>query len=261
MEPWQIIAALLQGLVEWLPISSEGQVILFLYNFSSVPMNELLTVVVWLHFGTAMAVIVRYPKVILDVISLKDRVLFRNILIATIFTAVTAIPLYLLLKTTLTGINGEAINVLVGALLLVTAIMLYIPTRHEGEIEEKEVNDKIAAATGLVQGFSVMPGLSRSGVTVSALLMQKVDKETALRFSFLISVPAVFGILFIEVFTGEAIMPSIPISDVIVMEIIVFITALVSMEFLLRIAKRVDFWKLCLFLAVVAIVFGLPALF
>ncbi len=261
MELWQIIAALLQGLVEWLPISSEGQVILFLYNFSSVPVSELLTVVVWLHLGTAMAVIVRYPRVILDVLSLRDRVLFRNILIATVFTTITAIPLYLLLKTTLAGFNGEAINVLVGILLLVTALMLYIPTRHEGEIDEKEVDDKVAAATGLVQGFSVMPGLSRSGVTVSALLMQRVNKETALKFSFLISVPAVFGILFIEVLTGGAVMPSIPISDVIVMEIIVFVTALVSMEFLLQIAKRVAFWKLCLFLAIVAIVFGLPALF
>lgn len=261
MELWQIIAALLQGLVEWLPISSEGQVILFLYNFSSVPIDELLTVVVWLHFGTAMAVIVRYPRTILDVISLRDKVLFKNILIATIFTAITAIPLYMLLKTTFAGINGEVINVLVGVLLLVTALMLYMPTRQGGKIEEIEVNDKVAASTGLVQGFSVMPGLSRSGVTVSALLMQRVDKETALKFSFLISVPAVFGILFIEVITGGAVMPSIPFSDVIVMEVIVFVTALISMEFLLRIAKKVAFWKLCLFLAIVAIMFGLPALF
>ncbi len=261
MELWQIIAAVLQGLVEWLPISSEGQVILFLYNFSSIPVNELLTVVVWLHLGTALAVIVRYPQQIIQILTYKDKILFRNVLIATVCTAITAIPLYFVLKTMFTGINAEAINVLVGVLLLITAVLLYLPIRKGVGVEEKEVDDQIAATTGIVQGFAVLPGLSRSGVTISALLMQKVDKERALAFSFIISVPAVFGILAIEILTGGASIPTIPLSDLVVMEIVVFVTALASMEFLLRLARRVAFWKLCLFLAVVAILFGLPALF
>lgn len=264
MEPWQAIVALIQGLVEWLPISSEGQVALFVYNFTTVPTEDLITLVVWLHLGTALAVIARYPRLILDMLTLKDRRLFRIVILATVCTTVTAIPLYIFLKGSLTVIQGELINILVGVLLLVTAFVLYLPTRsvetNHGD-QAEEVTDKNASIAGLVQGFAVLPGLSRSGVTISSLLMLKVNKEDALRFSFLISVPAVLGILAAELITGSAALPSIAPIDLLLMEIIVFITGLGSMEFLLRIARRVEFWKLCLLLASIAILFGLPALF
>ncbi len=262
MEPWQIIVALIQGLVEWLPISSEGQAVLFVYNFSSVPASELITLVAWLHLGTALAVIARYPRTIFEVLALKDRVLFKNLLIATICTAGTALPLYFFLKNSISSFQGEILNILVGVLLVVTAMVLYIPTRKsqsEG-VEDIDPNPKVSAITGLVQGLSVLPGLSRSGVTVSALLMQKVNKETALRFSFLMSVPAVLGIFAVELITGGAILPSIDPVDLFWIELIVFVSGLASMEFLLRIARKVSFWKLCLLLGAIAIVFGIPAL-
>ncbi|RLI48931.1 MAG: undecaprenyl-diphosphate phosphatase, partial [Candidatus Thorarchaeota archaeon] len=92
MEPWQVIVALIQGLVEWLPISSEGQAVLFIYNFGDVPPEALISVVVWLHLGTALAVIVRYPRDFIHILTLRDRRLFRLLLIATLATAVTGVP-------------------------------------------------------------------------------------------------------------------------------------------------------------------------
>jgi undecaprenyl-diphosphatase len=265
MELWQIIVALIQGLVEWLPISSEGQIVFFIYNFTSVPADEILSLVVWLHLGTSLAVIVRYPKIIQDLILLKDQVLLKRLIIATIGTAVTAIPLYFFLKSSMSVFQGEILNILVGVLLLVTAIVLYLPTRQttdlDSEIETKEVTDREALVTGLVQGTAVLPGLSRSGVTVSSLLMQRVDKETALRFSFLMSVPAVFGILAIEILTGNTIPSSVSLVDLVLIEAIVFIVGLASMEFLLRLARKISFWKLCLVLALIAIVLGIPTFF
>jgi undecaprenyl-diphosphatase len=259
---WQIIVALIQGLVEWLPISSEGQVVLFLYNFTPVPVEEIVSLVVWLHLGTALAVVVRYPRVIFEILNLKDKKLFRSLLIATLSTAVTAVPLYFFLKNNLTPEHGEVLNILVGMLLLVTAIVLYLPTRKgEGAVDtERDVQDREAAATGLVQGFAVLPGLSRSGVTISALLMQRIDKETAMKFSFLMSVPAVVAILVLDVLTGSTLPSGIGTLDLILVEGIVFVTGLASMEFLLRLARRVSFWKLCLILAMVAILFGIPVL-
>lgn len=262
MELWQIIVALIQGLVEWLPISSEGQVVLFLYNFTPVPSDEIIALVVWLHLGTALAVVVRYPRVIFDIVALKDKKLFRLLLIATLSTAITAVPLYFFLKNNLAPVHGEILNVLVGMLLLVTAIVLYLPTRtKEEDIDtEREVENREAATTGLVQGMAVLPGLSRSGVTISALLMQRIDKESAMKFSFLMSVPAVLAILILEVITGSTLPASVGTLDFIMIEGIVFVTGLASMEFLLRLARKISFWKLCLVLAVVAILFGIPAL-
>lgn len=264
MELWQIVVAVLQGLFEWLPISSEGQVVFFIYNFTSVPATEVLSLVVWLHLGTALAVIVRYPRTILDIMSLKDKNLFRLLLIATVATAITAIPLYVFLKSSITIFQGEILNVLVGLLLLATALALYLPTRREKVIDPVDTRaptDKEALLTGLVQGTSILPGLSRSGVTVSALLMQRVDRETALRFSFLMSVPAVLGILVLEILTGSTIPSSVGQFDIVIIEGIVFIVGLASMEVLLRLARKVNFWKLCLILGCIAIAFGIPALF
>ena len=262
MELWQIIVALIQGLVEWLPISSEGQVVLFLYNFTPVPSEDIISLVVWLHLGTALAVIARYPSVILDILSLKDKKLLRLLILATLTTAITAVPLYFFLKNSLTPTHGELLNVFVGILLLITAIVLYLPTRRgdEDADTEREVEDQEAATTGLVQGLAVLPGLSRSGVTISALLMQRIDKETAMRFSFLMSVPAVVAILLLEILTGSTLPAGVGPLDLILIEGIVFVTGLASMEFLLRLARRISFWKLCLVLAVVAILFGVPAL-
>ncbi|MFW9810465.1 MAG: undecaprenyl-diphosphate phosphatase [Candidatus Thorarchaeota archaeon] len=262
MELWQLIVALIQGLVEWLPISSEGQVVLFLYNFTAVPTEEIVSLVVWLHLGTALAVVARYPKVILEILSLKDKGLFRLLLVATLSTAITAVPLYFFLKNSLTPFHGEVLNVLVGILLLITALILYLPSRTTGETEEitKNVEDRDAAVTGLIQGLAVLPGLSRSGVTISALLMQKIDKETAMKFSFLMSVPAVLAILVLEIVTGSTIPAGVGTLDLIVIEAIVFVVGLASMEFLLRLARQISFWKLCLVLAVIAILFGIPAL-
>ena len=263
MDLWQIIVALIQGLVEWLPISSEGQVVLFLYNFTLVPSEEIISLVVWLHLGTALAVVVRYPRIIFDILSLRDKNLFRLLLVATLSTAITAVPLYFFLKNNLAPVHGELLNVLVGVLLLVTAIVLYLPTRREEEDvadTEGDVENRDAAITGLVQGLAVLPGLSRSGVTISALLMQRIDKETAMVFSFLMSVPAVLAILLLEVATGSTLPAGVGTLDLIIIEGIVFLMGLASMEVLLKLARRISFWKLCLILAIVAILFGIPAL-
>jgi undecaprenyl-diphosphatase len=265
VELWYIIVALIQGLVEWLPISSEGQVVLFLYNFTPVPTEDIIALVVWLHLGTALAVIVRYPRVIFEILSLKDRKLFRLLLVATLSTAITAVPFYFFLKNSLAPVHGELLNLSVGALLLVTAIVLYLPTRTGSELvvkdTEREVEDREAVTTGLVQGLAVLPGLSRSGVTISALLMQRIDKETAMKFSFLMSAPAIAAILLLEIITGSTLPSGVEALDLIIIEGIVFATGLLSMEFLLRLARRISFWKLCYVLAVIAILFGIPALF
>jgi undecaprenyl-diphosphatase len=259
MDIWMIIVALLQGLFEWLPISSEGQIVLYINNFTTVQQADVLSLVVWLHLGTALAVIVRYPRTILDIISLKDKALTRLLFIATVATAVTGIPMYLFLRNSIDLLTGQMLNILVGVLLLFTALVLYLPTRQAGAssiVDMKEPTNKEALLTGLVQGTSVLPGLSRSGTTISALLIQKIDRETALRFSFLMSVPAVLGILAIDVLTGSTIPSTVSLSDLAIIEGIVFIVGLASMEFLLRLARRVNFWKLCVFLALLAIMFG-----
>ncbi len=223
----------------------------------------MVSVVIWLHLGTALAVIVRYPRDFVRIILVKDRQLFKLLLIATLATAVAGIPLYFFLKGSVTTFHGELINMFVGGMLLLTAVILYLPARRnpDGALEVEELDAKKAGITGLVQGLSILPGLSRSGVTISALLMQRVDKEKALWFSFLMSVPAVLAAVALDVVTGEAASITIPIGELLIMEAIVFVVGLASMEGLLRLARRIEFWKLCIVIGIIAIAFGVPALF
>jgi undecaprenyl-diphosphatase len=143
MEPWQIIVALIQGLVEWLPISSEGQIVFYITNFTALDPNEALSFAVWLHLATSLAVIVRYPRIFLDLLSLRDRVLLKRLILATIGTAVSAIPLYIFIKNSISLFQGMLLNLLVGGLLLVTAAVLYLPTRQtangDKELETRDL--------------------------------------------------------------------------------------------------------------------------
>jgi undecaprenyl-diphosphatase len=267
MLTWQLLVALMQGLLEWLPISSQGQIVLFVYNIGAVPVSSLIALAVWLHFGTMFSVLARYPRDILRIISLRDRNLVRLLLIATIGTAIVGVPVYLVRKVALAAVLGSQLNVVVGLLLFATAVILYSSRQKAQQPEVTNNNtmqmptNKVALVTGLAQGLSILPGLSRSGITVSSLLMQKVDKETALKFSFLMSVPAVLGIFFLELVSGDLTIATVSLTDLLIMDVIAFSVGLASMEALLRLSRKVSFWKLCAFIAVVAIVFGLPAFF
>jgi undecaprenyl-diphosphatase len=173
------------------------------------------------------------------------------------------VPIYLVRKIALAAIFGSRLNLVVGLLLLATAAFLYAgreKTQETGvDNPERMPTDKQALVTGLTQGLSILPGLSRSGITVSSLLMQKVGKETALKFSFLMSVPAVLGIFALELITGDLAIATVGLTDLLFMDVIAFGVGLASMEALLRLSRRVSFWKLCVFIAVVAIAFGIPA--
>ncbi|NWF96664.1 MAG: undecaprenyl-diphosphate phosphatase [Candidatus Thorarchaeota archaeon] len=263
MELWQLLVAVIQGLVEWLPISSEGQVVLFLYSTGAVNYEDVISLAIWLHLGTTMAVVARYPRDIVSLVTLRDRRLLRQLLIATAATAAVAIPLYFTLRTVVTAATGDLLNMLVGGLLIVTALMLYLPGKRGVDMttqtSEHEASDKNMLLAGLAQGFSVLPGLSRSGLTISALLMQRIDKNTAFRLSFIMSVPAVLGILGLEVLLGHGV-TSISPPDLMLIIAVVFFFGLLSMEALIRLAARVNFWRLCLILGAITVAFGLPAL-
>lgn len=263
MEPWQFLVALIQGLLEWLPISSQGQTVLFVYNLGAVPVESLVALTAWLHIGTMFAVLARYPRDILNIILLRDRNLFRLLLIATVGTVIVGLPIYLVRKIALAAVLGLRLNLVIGLLLLTTAAILYASREKSRQSEptdsERLPTSREALVTGLTQGLSILPGLSRSGITVSSLLMQKVGKETALKFSFLMSIPAVLGLFALELASGDLEIATVGLANLLVMDVIAFVVGLASMEALLRLSRKVSFWKLCVFIAVLAIAFGIPA--
>ena len=198
-----IFLGLVQGLTEFLPVSSSGHLALVqkLFGMKDVP----LMFDVLLHFGTLFAVFAAFWKDILAMLlefgrmvsSLFGRSDSKKMPLARRLVMLIIVgTLPLVLTVFLSGIVKQAMQtpLAVGLLLCATGLLLYMANRlPRGEKNEKNALVSDALIVGVCQGIAVLPGLSRSGVTISAGLFRKFDRSFAVRFSFLLSVPAVLG--------------------------------------------------------------------
>jgi undecaprenyl-diphosphatase len=253
-----IFAGLMQGIFEWLPISSQGNIMAFLMSIFSMSPEDSLKIVVLLHSGTLLAAIIYFRKELAQILSFKtneDKSLARFFLIATLATAITAIPMYLLLKFALSEI-GLTIPYFLLAIAILLIFTGFIQLNKKLGTEMK-LSNKNAIITGLAQGFSVLPGISRSGITTTALLFNNANPEQAFKLSFLMSIPAVFlaeicfGLLEGVYFEGYAF----------VALIVAFIVEFLSIGFFIKMARKINFSYFCFALALLYIVISISMIF
>lgn len=195
MEIFQaVILAILQGISEWLPISSSGHLLIAQSIMGiSVPVSfDIL-----LHVGTLAAVFAVFWKDLLGIISAVLRFRRSDPLFKTgVFLILGSIP------TALIGLAISAAEsyflslVSVGAGLIITSLLLFASRITKGA---KNLSPKRALLVGIMQGIAVIPGISRSGSTISAALIAGVDKAEAFRYSMLLSIPAILGALLLKV--------------------------------------------------------------
>ena len=184
-----VFLGIIQGLTEFLPVSSSGHLV-FAQKILAIDSLQLL-IIATCHMGTLFALFVFFFKDLLDLF--KQPRLLGYILLVTVITGVI-------------GILGRdffeslfASTKAVGLSLFITGLVLIFTSRFlKGNRKSESLNKKDAIFLGLMQSFSIIPGISRSGMTISALLFRKVEKETAFRFSFLAGIPAIAAAFFLE---------------------------------------------------------------
>lgn len=246
-----LILGLLQGITEWLPVSSQGQTILVSQAFG-IPLETALDLSIWLHSGTLLAAIYYFRKDLKGLFSLEKRYLLRFLFISTFFTAVVGGPLYLFFKASFSQTAGELVIAAIGILLIVTGLLQ--KKVKPKERKEGSVNDKDAIISGISQGFAALPGISRSGTTTSLLLFRGFDSDSALRLSFLMSI---FAVSAAEI--GLQVRGGFVFSNAaIVAMLAAFATGLISIGALIKIAKNMDFWKFLVGLGLISL---LPLIF
>ena len=274
-----IILAILQGLVEWLPISSSGQVVIFSINILGISPENAFTLSIWLHLGTTLAVLVKmrkeYYNIVKTIIFKKDRyeekdVKLRNWLIyATFGTAVTALPLYFILRFFLldafSASSGDILTLIISGLLIITGLVLFFLKRSFGNksIEGQSFKQirKDSSISGLIQGIAILPGISRSGFTVSTILFEKYNQDQSLNLSFLMSAPVVIASIGVDVlFGGGSVFGTLDIITILVTTGISFVIGYLTMGGLLKVARKINFSYFCIFYGILSFVFILPVL-
>jgi len=260
------LVSILQGLLEWLPISSEGQIALvMLHVFNINDLSTILSLIIWLHLGTAFSALVKYRveyfRVLFPKMAEKKAefsYLRKFLIIVTLATGITAIPLYLFLIEFFKPIYGDILSAMIGVLLISTGIILYFFRNIREYRPATDLSLKEMILLGLIQGLSILPGISRSGTTVATLLGRKIEQENSLKYSFLMSVPVVLGAFIFDLaLSGVPELPGISVYVLIMMIGVSFAFGLLSMDVLLAVAKKVNFAYFCVIIGLIAVILGL----
>ncbi len=268
---WEfIIIAILQGLFEWLPISSSGQVMIISMGFLNILPAEAFSLSIWLHLGTTFAVIIKFRKDYINItkafmpnrfnsnqIDIKKR---NWLIFGTTGTAITALPLYFLFKIIIVGeftaVQGDILTLIISALLIITGMVLlrmkkiYGTKIIDNTLDKHIMKDSFIA--GLLQGCAILPGISRSGFTVSTILFEKYKNENALKLSFLMSVPVAIASIIVDILFGGSVFGILDSLTIVIITVVSFVIGYLSMELLLRISKKIQFGYFCILYGIIA---------
>ena len=243
-----VVLGALQGVLEWLPISSEGQTMLAMIGFFHLSPQNAFSVAIFLHIGTCLAVLLKFRSEFIDILKNLDSKLSRILVVSTCSTAITAVPLFLFMKKSFTG--GDAATLLIGVLLILTGILFKVSKRN-GAKDIEDITFRDMVTVGLVQGFAILPGISRSGTTICVLLLSNVRQEVSLFISFLMSVPVVLGAVFLDL---PSLTSTISVQAALIMILTSMVIGYLTMDLLLRVARKVNFSMFCVLLGVITII-------
>lgn len=251
-----IILGLIQGITEWLPISSSGMLTLFSSNFlNSISLGKILQLALFLHLGTFLAALIYFRKdvsILLKTIpnykrtSTENQKLLSFLFLSTLISGILGIIfLKLILKfENILQPTGKTITFIVGILLLITGI-IQIKAKTKGQLQIKDLKKSDGILLGLMQGIAAFPGISRSGITVSILLLNNFDDTTALKLSFLMSLPIVLAgniLLNLEMFSFNLLnLTGLLFS---------FVFGILTIHTLMRLSKKINFGKFILIFAI-----------
>ena len=259
-----IVVGALQGVFEWLPISSEGNITLVLSWLGSSP-DRAVAFALFLHLGTALSATIYYRGELTDLFTQSlawrphtarddETVVVTFLGVGTLVSGIVGIAAYAVLDQVVSALTGGAIVVLIGVLLVGTGLFQRFSTPDTTTgTERPAVVDAILV--GVAQGLAILPGVSRSGMTTGTLLLRGYDGPAAFRFSFILSIPAaVGGGLLAYLDTG---LGGITPRAAVIALLAAFVVGYATIDGLLRIVHRVAFWGVCLGLGFLAIVGGL----
>ena len=268
MSVWEaLIMGLVQGLTEFLPVSSSGHLVIF-GEILNLQIEDGNAFSVLLHVATFLSVCFIYYKDIIELI--KEFFLmigdilpekrglnrpYRRMLIMLIIATIPAVVVGLIFK--LFGLDAMLSNLLVvGLMLLVTAALMYFVDHcNTNRYDASNATYKSSLAVGLAQACALMPGLSRSGSTITAARAAGYKKEFAIKFSFLMSLPAILGAAVLEgaglIMDGGFAIEALPL---IVGFIAAAVSGILAIKFLINLLNKNRFYVFSIYCGIVGLI-------
>ena len=248
-----VVLGVVQGITEWLPVSSSGHLVIFQTLFS---IQASVAFDVMLHLATLFVIFLVFWKEIASVtkaffkrdFSSPEGKLALFVILGSIPTGIVGFLFYGFFASLFTNLTA------VGVALLVTGFILFA-TRFT--VKPRGLGYKNALLVGLAQGLALIPGISRSGITIGTGLLSGVKREEAVRYSFLLFIPAVIGAALYQApgaVMNESLMPMIAGMAAAV------IVGFVSLKALIRLVMKKRFWMFsiyCWIAGLIVLVLGL----
>lgn len=236
---------LVQGLTEFLPVSSSGHLVLLSKLFG---IEESLFLSILLHVATLFSIIVVFHKDVWHMIRHPFSRETMQIVIATIPTCLIVLVLMPIVKQSFAG--G-----LLPICFFASAVLLFVSEKLSKTNKQGEFDYKSALIMGIAQGFAVFPGLSRSGTTISAGLISGKKKDDVAKFSFLMSIPIVFLSLFMEIYeisTGVVVF-QIEILPTIVAFLVAFVVGIFTIKLMIKLTVKSNLKFFSIYLVFISI--------
>lgn len=233
-----IILGIIQGLTEFLPVSSSGhlEIAKVILGEGNIAEKSLLMTVV-LHFATALSTIIVFREDLKKILSGLFQ--FRN---NQSFQFSLKIILSMIPATLIGVLFNDEIEALfignltlVGGMLILTGFLLFLSDKAKSS--DKNVGATDAIIIGISQAIAILPGISRSGATISTSVLLGIDKEKSARFSFLMVVPLIFGKMFKDILSGEISINETTFFSLIVGFIFAFITGMIACKWMIKLVK------------------------
>lgn len=248
-----IISGIIQGLAEFLPISSSGHLSLFqnFFGMDKIPM----TFDIMLHLGTLAAVFIVYAKDIFPLVpafftmlgkvfkgkfKLNEATVHERMVLMVI---IATLPLFAIIPfTDYIELIGKS-SLVIGCILIFNGVMLFVSDKMaSGKVNGDDIKPRNAFFTGLFQMCATLPGLSRSGSTITGGLIQGFNREYAVKFSFIMSIPAILGAAITDIpDVLEGAVSKAEILPFVVGTLVAFVTGIAAMKLLIYISKKSNF--------------------
>ena len=269
-----IVLGLVQGLCEFLPVSSSGHLVLFqnLFGLSANASENQLTVVL-LHVATLVAVVVAFHRLVWRLICASGRIVkniftgkfsWKNtqgdekLLLLMVLSTALLIP-FVLISDQIEALFSSLL--LVGVALLVTALLLTLADiatkkrKQAGKLGKSgdQITVKDSVIVGLFQCLALVPGISRSGSTTTAGLMCGFDRKQAVEYSFILSLPAIIGSAVLKVGDAIELLPTVEIGPYLVGMVVAAVSGYLAIKLVELLVSKDKFGAFAYYCAAVGI--------